>query len=108
MLSDILKGKDHRKFNSLLQAMTWFQLLLSSALLAISSSAPPNSLCNAFEAPGTAVMFCDATLWPQTHETCLPPSTCIPYKVPSSRSHKLGFIVTSKIPGFRLYSLQLC
>lgn len=108
MLSDILKGKDHRKFNSLSQAMTWFQLLLSSALLAISGSPPPHSLFNALEAPGTAVMFCVATLLPQTHETCLPPSTFTPYKVPSSGSHKLGFRVAIKIPGFRLYSLQLC
>lgn len=66
MLSDILQGKDHRKFDSLLQAMSWFQLLLSSALLAISGSAPQGSLFNALEAPGTAVMFfvSSATLLP--------------------------------------------
>lgn len=90
--------------------MTWFQLLLSSALLAVSGSAPQDNLFNALEAPGTAVMFCvsSATLLPQTRETCLPPSTFIPYEVLRSRSPKLGFRVTIKIPGFRLYSLQLC
>lgn len=86
--------------------MTWFQLLLSSALLTISGSAPQDSLFNALAAPGIAVMFCvsSATLLPQTHETCRAAPALIPYKVPSSRSHKL---VTIKIPGFRHYSLQL-
>lgn len=79
MLSDILKGKDHRKFHSLLQAVTWFQLLLSSALLAISGNAQ-DRLFNALEAPGTAVTFCvsSATLLPQTHETVSHPQHVYP------------------------------
>lgn len=106
----MLPDKDHRKLNSLLQAETWFQLLLSSALLAISGSATQGSLFNALEAPRAAVMFCvsSASLQPQTQEICIPPSTFIPYKVPSSRSHKLSFRVTIKIAGFKLNSLQLC